>query len=340
MGTWITTNTGFRSFLSDRIGYKSGLALNNSEMIELLDSHDPLMNVFKSQNEELVRIRTNHIEDAFQIMLYRLGVNDQEFVGHAPTKLDLEFMHSPNKRALFKKVLKLLGEAHFDQGKSSIFDGFDEDSYYEVIRMDLGFEALEIAHRLVSLTKESEEASPWDWLSARVTEWHSPIELKGLFENESLDAMYGTFLDQRYINYLASNSDKLSTMHWRKFEALTAEYFERKGYKVQIGEGRNDGGIDVRVWSKDSELDQPPVQLIQCKRTKSKIDKVLVKSLWADVVDESAKGGLIVTTSSFSPGASEVCKVRKYPIREASRNTVIEWLSELRKTGKGVFMGE
>lgn len=340
MGTWVTTNTGFRSFLSDRIGYKSGLALNNTEMIGLLDSNDPLIDIFKSQNEELVRIRTNHIEDTFQIMLYRLGVTTREFVGHAPTILDMEFMHSQSKRALFKKVLQLLGETHFDQGRNSIFDGFDEDSYYECIRMGLGVEALEIARRLVSLTKASEEASPWDWLSARVTEWHSSIELKELFESESLEAMYGNFLDQRYINYLASNSEKLSTMHWRKFEALTAEYFERKGYKVQIGEGRNDGGIDVRVWSKNSKCDEPPVQLIQCKRTKSKIDKVLVKSLWADVVDESAKGGLIVTTSSFSPGASEVCKVRKYPIREASRKTVIKWLNELRKTGKGVFMGE
>lgn len=340
MGTWVTTNTGFRSFLSDRIGYKSGLALNNTEMIELLGSNDPLIDIFKNQNEELVRIRTSHIEDAFQIILYRLGVTTQEFVGHAPTLLDMEFMHSPKKRDLFKKVLKFLGESHFGQGKNSIFDGFDEDGYYESIQTDLGVEALEIAHRLVTLTKESEEASPWDWLSARVNEWKSPIDLKQLFESESLDAMYGKFLDQRYINYLANNTDKLSTMHWRKFEALTAEYFERKGYKVQIGSGRNDGGIDVRVWSGDSEFNQPPVQLIQCKRTKTKIDKVLVKSLWADVINEDAKGGLIVTTSSFSPGAREVCKVRNYPIREASRKTVIQWLNELRKTGKGVFMGE
>jgi restriction system protein len=340
MGTWVTTNTGFRSFLSDRIGYKSGLALNNSEMIELLDKSDPLIDIFKNPKEELVRIRTNYIEDTFQIILHRLGVTTQEFVGHAPTLLDMEFMNSPNQRALFKQVLKLLGETHFNQGKNSIFHDFDEDRYYENIQIDLGGEALEIARRLVALTKDSEEASPWDWLSARVTEWKSPIELKKLFESESLDAMYGNFIDQRYINYLASNTAQLSTIHWRKFEALTAEYFERKGYKVEIGAGRNDGGIDVRVWSQHSNSNDPPIQLIQCKRTKSKIDKVLVKSLWADVVDENAKGGLIVTTSAFLPGAREVCKVRNYPIREACRETVIQWLNELRKTGKGVFMGE
>jgi len=340
MGSWITTNTTFRSFLSDRIGYKSGLALNNSEMIELLDKGSPLIDIFKNSKEEVVRIRTHNIENAFQRILYRLGVTSKEFVGHAPTLLDLEFMHSPNQRVLLKKVLKFLGDTHFNQGKKSIFDSFDEDRFYENIQIDLGSEALKIGRRLVTLTKENEEASPWDWLSARVTEWKSPIELKMLFKSESLDAMYGNFIDQRYINYLASNTAQLSSMHWRKFEALTAEYFERKGYRVDIGAGRNDGGIDVRVWSAHSNPNDPPVQLVQCKRTKSKIDKVLVKSLWADVVDENAKGGLIVTTSAFLPGAREVCKVRNYPIREANRETVIQWLNELKKTGKGVFMGE
>lgn len=340
MGTWITTNTSFRSFLSDRIGYKSGLALNNNEMIQLVDKNDPLFDVFTCAKEEFCRIRTNHIEDTFQKILYRLGVTTQDFIGHAPTLLEMEFRNDPSRSELFHQVLYTLGETHFDKGKQSIFIDFDEDQYYRYIQSQFGSEALLIARRLVELTKDSEEASPWEWLSARVLDWESPIELRGLFESESLDAMYGRFIDQRYLNYLSINNEKLGSMHWRKFEALTAEYFERKGYKVEIGIGRNDGGIDVRVWNPDANASDPPVQLIQCKRTKSKIDKVLVKSLWADVIDEKAKGGVIVTTSSFSPGARDVCKARKYPIREINRNKVIQWLNELRRVGRGVFMGD
>lgn len=339
MGIWITT-TGFRSFFSDRIGYKSGLALNNHEMIDLLNKNDPLINIFKSKEEELVRIQSDHIMDTFQRMLFRLGVTEKEFIGDAPTLLNIEFMNYPNKRLLFNQVSKILGETHFNTANKSIFNGFDEEQYYKNIEIHLGNEALEIAYKLVELTKESEEASPWPWLSARVTEWKSPIELKELFESESLGPMYGKFIDQRYINYLASNTTQLSKMHWRKFEALTAEYFERNGYKVVIGAGRNDGGIDVRVWNPLANLSDPPVQIIQCKRTQSKIDKVLVKSLWADIDDENAKGGIIVTTSSFSRGARNVCKVRNYPIREINRKNVIQWLNELRKIGRGVFMGD
>ena len=340
MGTWITINTSFRSFFSDRIGYKSGLALNNDEMIQLLDKDDPLFDVFTSQKEELCRIRTNHIEDTFQKFLYRLGVTSQDFIGHAPTLLEMEFRNDPSRRKLLQQVLRYLGEIHFDKGKQSIFNDFNESQYYENTQIQFGSEALIIAHRLVELTKDSEEAIPWDWLSARVLDWESPLELRGLFESESLDAMYGRFIDQRYLNYLSINTEKLGSIHWRQFEAITAEYFERKGYKVEIGSGRNDGGIDVRVWHPNANASTPPVQLIQCKRTKSKIDKVLVKSLWADVIDENAKGGIIVTTSSFSPGAQEICKARKYPIREVNRGKVIQWLNELRRVGRGVFMGD
>lgn len=340
MGKWITTNTTFTSFLSDRIGYKSGLALSRNEMVELLDKNDPLLSMIQNGNEELVRIPSDQIEDTFQIILYRLGVTERPFIGHGPTLLDLEFINKPKQRALFQQVLQHLGEVHFDRGHASIFDNFDEQLYFQKIREQYGAEGLSISQRLVRLIKDSEEASPWDWLSARVTEWKSPIELKGLFESESLNAMYGSFLDQRYINYLAENTDKLSSMHWRKFEALTAEYFERSGYRVEIGAGRNDGGIDVRVWSLADNKGAAPVTLVQCKRTKTKIDKVLVKSLWADVVDENASSGIVVTTSSFSPGARQVCKARNYPIREANRTTVINWLNELKKTGSGVFMGE
>ncbi|WP_319537157.1 restriction endonuclease [uncultured Vibrio sp.] len=340
MGTWITTANQFTSFLSDRVGYKSGLALSRENMLELLDSRDPLASIVSNTSDEVVRIRTNHILDSFQILLHRLGVIDKPFVGHAPTLLDLEYMNKPQEQALFRDVLKYLGEVHFDKGKQSIFDGFDEDAYFIQVEQKYGVDALSISKKLVSLTKLSEEATPWDWFSARVVDWSSPIELRALFESESLDSMYGTFLDQRYINYLAQNVDKISTMHWRKFEALTAEYYEKQGYTVELGAGRNDGGVDVRVWAPNASHEEAPVTIVQCKRTKAKIDKVLVKSLWADVIDEQAKSGVIVTSSYFSPGAREVCKARKYPIREANRDTVISWLNDLKATGKGVYMGE
>lgn len=92
--------------------------------------------------------------------MYRLGVTPNDFIGHAPTLLDIEFRNEPSKHKLFKQVLSYLGESHFDKGKHSIFIEFDEDQYYKNIQVQFGSEALNIARRLVELTKDSEEASP------------------------------------------------------------------------------------------------------------------------------------------------------------------------------------
>lgn len=50
--------------------------------------------------------------------------------------------------------------------------------------------------------------------------------------------------------------------------------------------------------------------------------------------------GLIVTTSSFSPAAREVCTARGYDVAEADRGTLRTWLEAMRTPGAGVFLGE
>ena len=160
------------------------------------------------------------------------------------------------------------------------------------------------------------------------------IELKDLFESERLNAEYGNFIDQRYIDFLHGSFPEIDRMNWRKFEQLTAEYLDRAGFRVELGPGRNDDGIDVRAWSKDDEITRPHV-IVQCKRQKASVDKLVIKSLYADVVHENATSGLLVTTSRISPGAEQTRLARAYPIVVADRATLRAWLKALRKPGVG-----
>jgi restriction system protein len=179
------------------------------------------------------------------------------------------------------------------------------------------------------------------WVDVRVLDWKNIIELQELFSSESLETLYGEFIDQRFVDYLAANLPALDRMNWRKFEGLTAEYFARQGYDVDIGPGRGDDGVDVRVWqSKQTKGAGPPLILVQCKRQKSKIEKVVVKALWADVVHENAKSGLIVTTSRLSPGAENTMKARAYPVEAIDRIALAKWLNQMRSPGTGVYLGE
>jgi restriction system protein len=170
----------------------------------------------------------------------------------------------------------------------------------------------------------------------RYVEWDYALSLDGLFTGTNSPPEVGRFIDQRYINFLYKNPEKLGDMHWRKFEELTSEFFLREGYRVEIGPGSNDDGVDVRLWEPNDSMESPPVCLVQCKRTKTKVEKVIVKGLYADVVYENAKRGLIVTTSELSPGARSSIQMRGYPIEEVKREGLKNWLAKLRVPGTGI----
>ena len=116
------------------------------------------------------------------------------------------------------------------------------------------------------------------------TSWAIP--LGALFNAENIPPDPDTYLDQRYIDFLAKNSEDLHRIHWRNFERLTAEFFRVKGFRVELGPGGDDGGIDIRVWNEGADKSGPPLLVIQCKRYKDTNDVEIetVKAFWTDVL--------------------------------------------------------
>jgi restriction system protein len=79
---------------------------------------------------------------------------------------------------------------------------------------------------------------------------------------------------------------------------------------------------------------------VHCKRQKEKVEKIVVKALYADILDAKARSGLIVTTSMLSSGAEKVCTARTYPIMQANRDTLRQWVMTMRSPYSGIFLGE
>ena len=192
---------------------------------------------------------------------------------------------------------------------------------------------LEISYQIIQKMDAYQARSAWGRIQN--IEWANALELRDLFESEGLSVLYGRFIDQRFIDYLHRNFDDIDRMHWRKFEQLTAEWFDREGYKVELGPGRGDDGVDVRAWLASAEEGKAPSLIVQCKRQKALVGKVVVKSLYADVVHEKAASGLLVTSSRLSPGAEQTRQARSYPVEVADRETLQKWLEKMRVPGAG-----
>lgn len=330
--------SGLVASLSETVGYKSGLALTEDEIIGLLADHSELL---QGEATELISLRSELFAQFIAKLMFEVGnIPAPEPIPPGPM-LRRRYEAETHKLELLPSVIKLFSEylpdirwVYEQTGEEVNLDSFME----LVLREFDDPDAILVALDYIQALQNAAHIDPWSEI--RRVEWVNTVDLAELFESESLDTYYGSFIDQRFIDYLDRQFESIDDINWRKFEALTAEYFEREGFYVEIGPGRNDEGVDIRVWPNHDSNEHPPTILVQCKRQRRKVGKVVVKALWADIQAEDAKSGLIVTTTALSPGAERVCKARSYPISEANGLTLREWIAAMRTPASGVFLAE
>jgi restriction system protein len=324
--------------LSDNVGVKSGLALTDIEIREMLGraEHNAFEEYIEAEGEDWLRVESVVYESMFEYLLFSVGRLKKP---NNPPPIAALY-HKYKKRPKELEVMYKISDAFTAFLNRAMEDptlgrrkGIDPSPFMQKAADEYGLLGLDIASSLIENFAIQLTLKGAHFPS--VSEWSDVIELTELFNSEGLNAQYGTFFDQRYIDYLHKNFEDIDRINWRKFEGLTAEYFVRAGFEVDVGPGRNDDGVDVRAWSTGKRDDEPPALIIQCKRQKSAVSKVIVKSLYADVQHEKAASGLIVTTSRLAPGAKKVCKVRNYPIEAADRKSLREWVEKMHKPGLG-----
>jgi restriction system protein len=103
-------------------------------------------------------------------------------------------------------------------------------------------------------------------------------------------------------------SIELLRVQGKRFEMLCAEYFQVLGKRVVTTSHGADGGVDARVYSKDSEI----LELaIQCKAWDSMVGVKPIRELFGVMAHESAGKGLFMVTSTFSEDAKKFASQHK-----------------------------
>lgn len=337
MGSIIFAPGTLADRLSETAGYKAGLALSIEELCDHLSGTNYPDLIIDSETGP-VRLRAEDYEALFYKLLYRIGYTTDEYDGDYVGAKRFHKYRKNGQLEIFHGMLEIYNDVWMDLINKTVADGKKSidptpfllqcnDKYGET-GLRMAMEQIEVTNRGITLNPHS---------IGRATEWQDAIELRKLFEGSNDTPENGKFIDQRFIDYLSHNHDRLPEMHWRKFEELAAEFFHREGFKVELGPGRNDDGVDVRVWVPDSAPTDKPLCLVQCKRQQSKIEKVVIKGLYADVQYEGAEYGVVVTTSELSPGARTTIQSRGYPIQEIEGKAIRKWLTTLRTPGTGII---
>lgn len=317
--------------LTEFAGFKAGIVLTEVELSELLQDYDAVLSK-KIVSEEIggFRFHSSEFDEIAAYILYKLGNIDEPTTIPHHLRLYHKVKSDPIKLACYEHVMG----CYSDFMRSVFADpppygtALDPEPFMRAAMKGHGKDGLDMAMEVIKGINHQLHISPHGRIRSR--DWKDTADLESLFKSESLETMYGSFFDQRFIDYLERNFEKVGEIHWRKFEGLAGEFFEREGFRVDVGPGRNDDGIDLRIYPREQVEEIPPIIIVQCKRQKEKIGKALLKSVYADVLHEKSESGLIVTSSYMSPGAETMRVAREYPVEAADRDTLKTWITKMK----------
>ena len=329
MGHIIMPAFAFRSALSEDSGVRSGFALSEADMLAHLPADHHLRE--RMISDEVLRLGSEDYAEAVGDLLFALGATAEPSM---PT-LGMRMMALLQRdwRSLFRldEMMTLEAAANHYLRLRNQNDNEQAAIFAELKAMVDGKAGV-----LEALVEAMTQHLAFNPHFTRDVAAADMVALSALFASEQLPADGTQYFDQRFINYLGSQPEKLGDIHWRQFEGLTAEWFQRSGYDVELGPGRNDGSVGLRLWHRGAQPGAPPAVIVQCKRQKRKVERVVVKALYADMLEERANAGLVVTTSDISPGAAKDVRARAYPITTASRKQVQDWIQAMRKPHAGI----
>lgn len=162
-----------------------------------------------------------------------------------------------------------------------------------------------------------------DFLRLHRWQWLQYLAQQKLFE-----------LHGEVFEHFAQHAQDLQRLEWRQFEELLDAIFMNQGFYTELGPGRNDGGVDLRLYQSRSipEL----VTLVQAKRYQAPIQQQAVAALWANAILEGAPRALFATTSRFQPAvtrfaASVEQQVGLPALELADGKKIAGWCSEIGK---------
>lgn len=145
---------------------------------------------------------------------------------------------------------------------------------------------------------------------------------------------------QELYEYFAQHPRRLEEIHWREFEKLLASVLQNNGFRVALGPGRGDGGVDIRLWSHDAVSET--LTLVQAKRQNRnnpvKIDAV--RSFAQVITDEGANRGLFVTSSTYSPQVKRFAETKSWILQLADSRDVSSWCARASLTLKDQYLAE
>lgn len=173
-------------------------------------------------------------------------------------------------------------------------DGSVELGFQKLLAKE-GFTYEAETHTLFRIFPESEERQK-EYLALERWRWVQRLAEKRLYE-----------IHTEVFDHFAKRPGDLKTLEWRQYEEFLDAVFKNQGFITELGKGRNDGGVDLRIYQNAAVPEM--VTLVQAKRNARRpVQADAVAALWSRAVLAKAPKAIFATTSYFRPSDKKFAK--------------------------------
>ena len=135
-------------------------------------------------------------------------------------------------------------------------------------------------------------------------------------------------LNSEIYEHFSKKKDQLTRLKWREFEMLVAELLQAQGFEAELGPGRADGGVDIRMLQRDPIGDILTVVQVKKYDPKHPIGLQAVQALHGVKEAEGADSSLFVTTSRYLPSAANFASRENVQMKLFVSDDVRKWCAD------------
>ena len=220
MGKIRARHAYFLDLASEEVACSSGVLLTDNYIKTLSDRYDIGEFQYLERSDSETVMRPEDFEDVV--------LNIRRAIGNLPDAKMGQFIVLYAVRALHDEggeAIKI-AEAYLAISESGKYTSVGEEAIKEIIAIS-GQRPLHVLKFLKAVGEMQRRKMNFLYDRVRQKAWDGAVSLDRLFEGEHIPDDPTVYLDQRYIDYLARNSEEMGRIHWRNFERLTTEFFRR-----------------------------------------------------------------------------------------------------------------
>lgn len=151
-----------------------------------------------------------------------------------------------------------------------------------------------------------------------------PYRDKEILEINNLFEEYQNSLDVYNYQQKMKCRKRWEKMSGREFEIATAQFFKRKGYKVELTQCSNDGGVDIILFNNGLKI------YVQCKHYKNFVGVATARELYGVMQADGVKSGILVTLNGYTQGVHNFVSDKN--IKLLTFDDLIEEMVEIQTT--------